>query len=314
MANDAGGAAANRPRRAWIRILEWLVVALVLALVVRFLAIQLCALDAGVLHFPPLPLLLSVLGASGASLLGALVFAGYYRCFSTRLNAREALILATLPRLGRYVPGKVHSVLGLAWLAHRLRGVPVRISIAVAALAAAVGVTASLVCGAGLAPFGKLPGSWILLLSGAGLAGLIGLHPRISLGLIGWLFRRMGREPPGDGLTCRRMLSLAAIACVQTMTTCGMFVLMAGAVLDLEAGLAGHLALAWVLASFSGFIAFFAPAGIGVQEGALLLLLALVLPPEQAAVLTVAARIWQTAALLLAAGLGAILLATRPRK
>ena len=298
----------SRSPRVWIRILEWGVVTALLVLVIRFLVIQLQHLDARALSFPAFPLLVSVLVASGASLLAALVFAGYYRALGSPVGPRGAVILATLPRLGRYIPGKIHSVLGLAWAAHRLRGVPVRISIAVAALVAVQGVTASLVCGALLAPFGRLPWPWILLLASGGLAGLIGLHPKVGLDMISWLFKRLGREPLEGKLAYTRMLSLTAIACVQTLIVCAMFVLMSTAILGLDARLAGYLALAWVLATFSGFIAFFAPAGIGVQEGALLLLLSPALPPEQAALLTVAARIWQTVVVLAAAGVGALLL------
>ena len=140
---------------------------------------------------------------------------------------------------------------------------------------------------------------------------MIGLHPKVSLDMISWLFKRLGREPLEGKLAYARMLSLTAIACVQTLIVCAMFVLMSTAILGLDARLAGYLALAWVLATFSGFIAFFAPAGIGVQEGALLLLLSPALPPEQAALLTVAARIWQTVVVLATAGVGALLLVTR---
>jgi hypothetical protein len=288
--------------------MEWSVVAVVLVLVIRFLVIQLQHLDTSALRFPVFLLLTSVLAASGAGLLAALVFTGYYRALGAQIGPRGAVILATLPRLGRYIPGKIHSTLGLAWIAHRLHGIPVRISVAVAALVAVQGVTASLVCGAMLAPWSNLPGLWTLLLAGGGLAGLIGLHPRVSLDMISWLFKRLGRDPPEERVPYTRMLALTAIACVQTLIVCGMFAWMSTAILNLDASLGGYLALAWVLATFSGFIAFFAPAGIGVQEGALLLLLSPILPPEQAAVLTVAARIWQTVVVLLTAGVGALLL------
>ncbi len=47
---------------------------------------------------------------------------------------------------------------------------------------------------------------------------------------------------------------------------------------------------------------------LGIQEGAFLILLAPVLPADQAAVLTVAARIWQTLVMLLDAGIGGLVL------
>jgi hypothetical protein len=93
-----------------------------------------------------------------------------------------------------------------------------------------------------------------------------------------------------------------------------MFVVLAHAVLELPGQICAHLAASFLLAVLLGFFAFFVPDGLGVQEGALVVLLMPVVPSEVAAVLVVAGRIWQTAVLLICGAIGAVSLAgRRPR-
>jgi uncharacterized membrane protein YbhN (UPF0104 family) len=88
-------------------------------------------------------------------------------------------------------------------------------------------------------------------------------------------------------------------------------VLLATALVPVAWSDAPMLGTAFLAATLAGFLAFFTPGGLGVQEGAMALLLGLVLPADQAALLTVVARIWQTIATLLAAGLGGLALIGR---
>lgn len=61
-----------------------------------------------------------------------------------------------------------------------------------------------------------------------------------------------------------------------------------------DAGLLGLMLLANTAAMILGFLAFFAPAGIGIRDVTLVVLLALLLPTAEAVVLSVAMRIWTT--------------------
>jgi glycosyltransferase 2 family protein len=303
--------AARRRTPLWVRICEALVVLVVLFFVIRALYQQLTQLDWNSIRFDIPLLTISIVGATAGSLLIAIIFAGYFSQLEHPLGARDAIILASLPRLGKFIPGKVHTVFGLVWLAHRLRQVPARASVTVALLISVHFVVVALVTSALLAPFSRLAGLWQLCLAGGALLGLVALHPMFSMGPINWLLKHLGRPAISCRVSYQRLLILAGISIVQKVFMAAMFVLLASAILDIPTQIYAHLALGFVLATISGFIAFFAPAGIGVQEGILFLFLSQVLPSDQAAMLTIAARIWQTFALVLGAGVGALLLARR---
>ncbi len=292
----------------WIRLLELVSLGAILALVGRSLWIQFQAINADTLQMKPGWITLSVLVGSLAGLLSAPVIAGYFRILGYPVPARSALALATIPRLARYIPGKIHSLLGLAWLAHRLEDIPARISISVAILMSVQTVVVSVQCGALVAPWTGLAWPWMLALAAGFAAGFFLLFPSFCVLPINWLLGRLGQNTIEYRPAYRRVLLLSLVAGVQRCIVAVMFALLASGLLNLPAGLTGYLALAYIVSTLSGFLAIFAPAGIGVQEGALLLLLAGVLPGEQAAVLTVAARIWQTAMLLIDAGLGGLAL------
>jgi glycosyltransferase 2 family protein len=296
----------------WIRLLEAVAVIVILFLVIRTLWRQFALLDWNTLEISWHLALVSLAVATAAGLLMALVMAGYFKELGHPIGRGTAVVLATLPRLGRFIPGKIHSIVGIVWLAHRRDRIPARLSATAAVLVTLQFAVISIVCAAILTPFSDLPLPWTLLLIACGLLGMAGIHPWFSLGPVNWLLRRLGREPLPGRPAYARLLWLALIAALQRMIVAAMFVLLAASLLDLDPALSGHLAMAFILATFSGLIAFFAPGGIGVQEGALLLLLAPVLPPDQAALLTVAARIWQTVALLLDAGIGALVIAIKP--
>jgi len=71
----------------------------------------------------------------------------------------------------------------------------------------------------------------------------------------------------------------------------------------------------FLFAQVAGLVAVFAPAGIGVREGVLLIGLQPLVGPGPAIVITAAARLWQTALELLMAAVGwwALRRSARPR-
>lgn len=65
-----------------------------------------------------------------------------------------------------------------------------------------------------------------------------------------------------------------------------------------------YLTSAFMFSGIIGMLAPFAPGGLGVREGVLLVALQGLVPPGQAALLALASRVWGTAAEFLCAGLG----------
>jgi uncharacterized membrane protein YbhN (UPF0104 family) len=104
------------------------------------------------------------------------------------------------------------------------------------------------------------------------------------------------------------MLALAGLAWAGTGTA---FFLFLRSFVDVPLGLLPALTAMNALAFIAGYVAFFAPGGLGFREAALTLLLGSLMPPAVAASLAVAARLWAITAEVLPAL--ALLLSRRRR-
>lgn len=199
--------------------------------------------------------------------------------------------LFMVANLGRYVPGKLWQIAGLAVLA-RQRGVAAPTSIAAAVVGQGLALIAATLLGLA-AGWTLIEGTiWQWVVPVALFGGLLtGLHPSIFRALSGACFR-LARTPEPEGLEPLAALRWFAF-------TLGNWVLYAGSFWLLVRGLgleaapvptASAFAAAYVL----GYVMVFAPAGIGVREGFLVVLLSPQLGPAASSAVAVIARVWTT--------------------
>ncbi len=210
------------------------------------------------------------------------------------LPTPTALRVFFTANLGRYLPGKVWQVAGLAYLA-RGEGVSAGTATGAAILGQAFSLVGATLVGAGvLLRNGGVVGAgggWVA----AGVLVLLAVATFPAL-LRPLLARVLGR---GEGTTYPgplwpdqafgvRWVGLYAVSWVLQG---GAFWLLA---LGLGVGLAGIQGLAVFPAAYLlGYIAVFAPAGVGVREGALVFLLAGA-PGPAATLVALVARLWTT--------------------
>jgi len=253
------------------------------------------ALDPAVWRPAPLPLV-------GASLV---LVAGYF--FSALLWGRMVIelggpplgILPTLrlymlANLGRYVPGKVWQLAGMMMLARRA-GVSGGIAAGAAVLGQGVSLAGAGVIGAGAFLGGGAEFRWIglLLLAGGALFVLLPLAPALFRTLLEAGFRIIRRPTPesldpGRSFGARWLALNALNWALYSVAFWGLARSLGYAIPLPEAGSA--FAAAWLM----GYLALFAPAGVGVREGFLVAFL----QPELgtgAIALAVVARLWMTA-------------------
>lgn len=219
------------------------------------------------------------------------------------LGLGDAVAVFFTANLGRYIPGKFWQLAGLVYLAGK-RGVSVTVASSAAVLAqifslgAAVAVAALyFAAGGGTArvPAGLLPGA----LAVVALVWILISVPPVLRALLRWGYRlggEAGKVPPMDAAFGIRWLLLHLPAWLGY----GMaFRLLWSSFPALPAAgwtiAVGAFAAAYVL----GYAAIFAPAGIGVREGVMALLLAPWLGAAEGAALAVAARVWMTVGELL---------------
>ena len=215
------------------------------------------------------------------------------------LPARDAIRLYMVANLGRYVPGKLWQIAGLALLA-RARGVPAPIATAAAVVGQAVALTGAMLIG--LVALGSA-GPDLVRWAPLAVAATIGVvtvpsifRPLLRLWLR-WAAGVTPEEVPLDALGGLRWLAL------YTLNWGGyalaFWLLVRG--LSLPGGLL-EVGPAFAAAYVMGYVVLIAPAGLGVREASMLAFLSPIMGPAGAALAAVAARVWTTVVEVVPAG------------
>ena len=256
---------------------------------------------------PPL-LVLSVVLIFATFAIAAALWCRILQVFGeARIGVADGAAILLIANLGRYVPGKILQLAGVAVLARR-RGL------------SAVGATAAAVTAQILNLLGAVTvGGWVALSSAdpaqgprlaLGVAALVALAAFLYFGgagvLLRWILGRTGHTgdlPQPEG---RELLLLLPGYILNWVAHGAAFVCLSRG-LGLDPGFwAGTTAFA--AAYFTGYIMLFAPAGIGVRESWLVVLLTPLLGPEASLVLAALQRVWITGAELGGAAIGAFVL------
>lgn len=296
----AGSSPAASP---WRRAAVWSVqIALTAAVTWAILARldlsldQLAALDPARWRPAPWPLLTSSLLLLIAFVVTAWYWARLAAAFGgPTLPLADATRIYFLANLGRYLPGKLWQIAGLAYLA-RQQGVPSLAATGAAVLGQSLTLIGAFVVGAlPLALGGRggeaMPSPWILLLLAA--VGALLLVPPLFRQTLAAAFRTLRQPPPDlralDPLFGLRWLTLYTLAWIVYGTAFWIFArafAVSAGVIDAAGAFAG--------AYFAGYVAIFAPAGIGIREGVLAALLSPHVPAPEAVALAILARLWAT--------------------
>ena len=218
-----------------------------------------------------------------------------------RLPLFQAVRLFMVANLGRYLPGKVWQIAGLAVLA-RKRGVPAATATGAAVLGQGVSLVAATLVG--LVALAAGPEEVRTLgLTGAAVAGLavvIGLLPPVFRRVVTLWFRLARQEQP------RELGSGHALAWLVLFTANWVLYAFSFWILAASFGHTGDIlpvASAFAAAYVLGYLMIFAPAGVGVREASLVAFLTPYMGAGPAGVLAVAARVWTTVVELVPAGL-----------
>ena len=236
--------------------------------------------------------------ASGVLVLGYLYSASLWGLLvkelgGPQLGTRASLRVFFTANLGRYIPGKVWQLAGLAYLARR-EGVPAGTATAAALLGQAFSLAGASLVGLGV----LLGGGWGWEVGRNWLAGiflallLLMTFPSILRPLVRYVISRAKGPVPGalwpDQAFGVRWLGLYAVSWILQGGAFWILAWSFGMPLPPWPGLAVFPA-AYLL----GYLMVFAPAGVLVREGFLIVFLNPILGPG-GAVLAVVARLWTT--------------------
>ncbi len=262
---------------------------------------ELRALGPGSWQLRALPLAASVVALSAAYFMSAAIWGRIVSDLGgPTLAPRVSVPLFMVANLGRYLPGKVWQIAGLAALASR-RGV----AVATATAAAVAGQGAALLAATALGTVALLRSPapypmWGLVALGLVVTALaLASVPAVYARVLGAWFRLARAERP-DVMTPTQGLVWLLLTLGSWVVYAGSFWLLAvGLGLDLSPVTAGSsFAAAYVL----GYLMVFAPAGLGPREGFLILFLAPQVGAGPAGMVAVAARVWTTLVEVVPAG------------
>jgi glycosyltransferase 2 family protein len=219
------------------------------------------------------------------------------------LPLRPAARIMLVGQIGKYLPGSIWPVLAQMELGreyHVPRSRSASASILVMLLTLISGLLTALVT----LPFaaGAMPYRWALL---ATPVLLVMLYPPVLNALIGWLLR-LARQPPLERPLTAGGLLRAMGWSFGTWICYGVQIWILATRLGAPAGKTalvaiGGFAFAWSV----GFLVVFAPAGAGIRDVLLLVLLGTVLRSADAAAVVLVSRVLMTVADLLSAGVAA---------
>ena len=218
-----------------------------------------------------------------------------------RLAYRPALRIWTISNLGRYLPGKVWSVAGLAVLAQR-EGVAGWASVGAAIAMQAIAVGSGVAIAAATVP-GTLSAPGILIAAGiaATTVGALALPRAVAV------VARVTRRPDLRPLPIGAVVLAGAATTISWLGYGVAFWLLARGTLGATAlGLAPAVGV-FAAGYITGLLALFAPGGVGVREAVFIALLAPSVGSGGAIVLGIASRVLLTLTEVTAALLGLLL-------
>jgi len=176
----------------------------------------------------PLPVWLALATAVGAlaQLLAPLALQRLVSAHGQNFAYAQAVALCHLPRLGKYVPGKVWSVAAAVHL-YGLCGVPKKVAAACLTLGMGIALATATALAVGLASLASVPGIPRAACLGALAVVAVFLCPPVFYGLANTALRMSGHRSIEVAATTRQILHVAGIfVAAQLASGTGFFLLL----------------------------------------------------------------------------------------
>ncbi len=240
-------------------------------------------------------LVLSILVLSCGYIISALLWGQMvYELGGPRLRGSVAVRVFMTANLGRYIPGKVWQLAGLALIGQR-HGVRPAVGSAAAVLGQALGLIGALILGS-MAILSRmdLTGNLAIIapLAVLGLIAVVTSRRFLTMALSMW--NRLTRTETADGVEFPQFFGVRWVAAyaINWSVYAAAFVVLLG-------GLGLHSVYLYAGSSFAaayliGYLSIFAPGGIGIREATLVYFLGPIFSPPVAFAIAGSARIWTT--------------------
>jgi hypothetical protein len=221
-------------------------------------------------------------------------------------------------QLWKYLPGKLGMLLSRAYL-YQKEGISIkRVSFAVILEAVMLLVAASMVFMLSFLFVNRLRGESVLsgnvvfIVSGIAVAGAgVFLQPAVFQGIINFLLKLMKKEQIAVEWSYWDSITILCCYVCDWLVLGVAFYLFVNSFTPIPISNVFFITGSFAFASIVSFISLFAPAGIGVREGILVIFLSRIMPESIAVILSIASRLWvvatEIAAVLIVKGIEGVL-------
>lgn len=200
--------------------------------------------------------------------------------------------------LGKYVPGKVWSVLGMVYMCEK-QGIPREASVTSAVLNQALNMIGGMllvVIVSGTKFLGGLPITLYLPLAGI---LIIFIYPPLLERVLNVSLKLLKREPIKINLSFRNNLVFTLLFMLSWSVYGIAFNIFIRSLTPYSWNLLPFVSSAFIFSYIIGFLSVFVPGGLGVREGILVFYLSSYFPVPVATLIALLSRLWMTAAEIL---------------
>ena len=238
-------------------------------------------------------LVFSVLTLYLVYILGGYGWILIIRMLGVRVNFSKGISIYLLSLFGRYIPGGVWTLLGRVYLC-RMEGIPdSRVGISTILEQAYPIVSAGFVFAASLL-FWKDVNHITKLFPILIIIPLfiVFIHPKFFLKIINPVISRLGKTPINISLSFNNMLLLVCYYSLTWMVTGTAFYIFIYSFYPLGFSYIPVLSGIYAISFVAGYVTFLTPAGLGVREGSMVILLSLIMPTPIAIGIALLSRLW----------------------
>ena len=278
-------------------IISFLTICLILFYLIRFLYYNWLEVSTFDFTFTYRYLVLSFLVLFVFFFLRVYAWQAILKKMQIALPLRTCLKVSYLSMMGKYIPGKVWTVLGKIYLSDK-EGVPKAKALTSVVIESVLEIVASIFFFFfylfSLVEQPLLSPKILYLLGLTLVGGLVFLHPRVFYSVLNTLFRTLKKETIPEVITYGGIIQIFLFFIVIVLVQGVAFYLFVNALLYVPFQNLVGLTACFAVAGALGTLSFFAPSGLGVREGVLALLLSTYVISPVAVLISLLARIWVT--------------------
>lgn len=209
------------------------------------------------------------------------------------LRFKKAFKIFFYSSMGKYVPGKVWSVLGMVYMAEK-EGVPMKVSLTSAILNQTLNMIGGLllvVIVSGTKFLGDLPK---ILYIPIALILIVFIYPPLMEGALNIFLKLLKKKPIRINLSFKDNLAFTFLFMLSWSVYGVAFNIFIRSLMPYSWDLVPFIASAFTFSYIIGFLSIFVPGGLGVREGILVFYLSSCFPLPVATLIALLSRLWMT--------------------